>query len=231
MPCLLHIDASARFAPSFSRRGSAAFADAWRATYPSGEVITRDLAVTPVPFITEAWTEVDDFTVINGLSDLDEISNAVADPQQQASWAITRQLLQELYAADAIVIGTPMYNWSVPAPLKAWIDHITFPWVDLAGPPVFIFTARGGGYPADTPAGARDHQEPYLRYWFKTIGVTDITFVHSEYTLAGVMAPLDAYIAQRDEMHATALSRAAELANAQNVADACLSGATPGYLG
>lgn len=133
MPCLLHIDASARFAASFSRRGSAAFADAWRATYPSGEVITRDRAVRPVPFITEAWTEVDDFTVINGLSDLDEISNAVADPQQQASWAITRQLLEELYAADAIVIGTPMYNWSVPAPLKAWIDHITFPWVIWLG--------------------------------------------------------------------------------------------------
>jgi len=155
MPCLLHIDASARFAPSFSRRGSAAFADAWRAAYPSGEVITRDLAVTPVPFITEAWTEVDDFTVSNGLSDLDEISNAVADPQQQASWAITRQLLKELYAADAIVIGTPMYNWSVPAPLKAWIDHITFPWVDLAGPPVFIFTARGGGYPRHASRGSR----------------------------------------------------------------------------
>ncbi len=228
MPRLLHIDASARFAASFSRRGSAAFVNAWRAAYPSGEVISRDLAVTPVPFITEAWTEVDDFTVMNGLSDLDEISDAVTDPHQRESWAITRHLLEELYAADAIVIGTPMYNWSVPAPLKAWIDHITFPWVDLAAPPVFIFTARGGGYPADTPAGSRDHQEPYLRHWFKTIGVTDITFVHSEYTLAGVMAPLDTYINQRNEMHAAALSRAAELAISQRVADACLSRATPG---
>ena len=228
MPCLLHIDASARFAPSFSRRGSAAFVEAWRAANPAGDVISRDLAVTPVPFVTEAWTEVDDFTVINGLSDLDEITNSIHVASQQASWAITRALLEELYAADIIVIGTPMYNWSVPASLKAWIDHITCFWVNLADPPVIVFTARGGGYPVDTAAGARDHQEPFLRQWFKSIGVTDLTFVHSEYTLAGIMPPLDAYVDRRDEMHAAALSRAAELADSQNAANARLSGAPSG---
>lgn len=123
--CLLHIDASPRRA-SFSRRASAAFADAWRTVNPDAAVLRRDLALTPVPFIDEAWTEVDDFVVSTGRHDLDEISAVLRDPRHLTSWAITRPLVEELLAASTILIGTPMYNWSIPASLKAWIDHITF---------------------------------------------------------------------------------------------------------
>jgi FMN-dependent NADH-azoreductase len=211
-PCLLHIDASARRA-SYSRRASAAYADAWQIAHPDGKVTRRDLASSPVPFIDETWTEVDDIVVSGGLSDLDEISSALADPRHRASWARTRPLLEELLAADTILIGTPMYNWSIPASLKAWIDHITFPFVSLDGRRVVVCTARGGSYPPDWDDRRPNLQEPYLRTYFGRLDVSDITFVHSDYTLAGVMPLFSAYTDRRDEMHAAAIARAAALAD------------------
>lgn len=214
MPCLLHVDASVRTTASYSRRVSAAYAAAWQRGHPDGRVIRRDVGVDPVPFIDEAWTEVDDFVVRNGLSDLDEISAALSDPRHARSWAITRPLLEELFAADTILIGTPMYNWSVPAPLKAWFDHITFPFWRLERVSVVVCTGRGGRYTPGTPAAERDHQEPWLRTYFNRVGVDDITFVHSELTLAGIMGTLAGYTDDRDASHAAAIARAAQLAGA-----------------
>lgn len=215
MPCLLHVDASARTAASYSRRSSAAYAGAWRAVHPDGEVIRRDIGAEPVPFIDEAWTEVDELVVRDGWSDLDEIAAELSDPQHIASWAITRPLLEEVLAADTILIGTPMYNWSVPATLKAWLDHITFPFWRLDGTVVVVCTGRGGRYTPGTASAALDHQEPWLRTYFQRVGVTDITFVHSELTLAGVMPSFADHIDERDTSHANALVRAAELAAAR----------------
>ena len=101
------------------------------------------------------------------------------------------QLIDELRAADTIVIGAPMYNFSISSPLKAWIDQIvrigkTF----VSGPngprgllemkKVIVITARGGAYEKGTAREAFDFQEPYLRHILGFIGLTDVTFIHAE---------------------------------------------------
>jgi FMN-dependent NADH-azoreductase len=99
--------------------------------------------------------------------------------------------LDELFAADVLVIGAPMYNLSIPTPLKAWIDRIavagkTFRYT--AGGPegllknkkAFIASARGGVYSAGSPAAALEHQESYLIGLLAFLGVTDVKVVRAE---------------------------------------------------
>jgi FMN-dependent NADH-azoreductase len=100
-------------------------------------------------------------------------------------------LIEELQAADTIVIGAPMYNFAIPSSLKAWIDQIvrmgkTIGYGPsgarglLANKRVIIVTARGGAYGKGSPAEKFDFQEPYLRHIFGFIGLPDVTFVHAE---------------------------------------------------
>jgi FMN-dependent NADH-azoreductase len=100
-------------------------------------------------------------------------------------------LIAELEAADTIVLAAPMYNFSIPSTLKAWIDHVarrgrTFRYTEtgpeglLKGKKVFVVAARGGFYGKGAPASAMDFQEPYLRAVLGFIGLTDVTFVHLE---------------------------------------------------
>jgi FMN-dependent NADH-azoreductase len=112
VPTLLYIDASPRGDYSLSRKLSAAFAAKWEQTHPSGTVIRRDLPTSKLSFV-----------------DLDWIAGAYSAPDQHSegskqALAISDTLIAELLAADTIVIGTPMYNFNVPAVLKAWIDHV-----------------------------------------------------------------------------------------------------------
>ncbi len=100
-------------------------------------------------------------------------------------------MIEELQAADTIVIGAPMYNFAIPSSLKAWIDQVvrmgkTFGYGPsgarglLNDKKVIVITARGGAYPKGTPAEKVDFQEPYLRHILGFIGLTDVTFVHAE---------------------------------------------------
>jgi FMN-dependent NADH-azoreductase len=109
--------------------------------------------------------------------------------QHQAT-ALADELIAELEAADTIVIAAPMYNFTISSPLKAWIDHIaragrTFrysasgPEGLLTGKKVFVITSRGGFY-AEGPGKAMDFQEPYLRAMLGFLGLTDVTFIHTE---------------------------------------------------
>ena len=111
--------------------------------------------------------------------------------RQQAAVALSDTLIAELEAADTIVLAAPMYNFSIPSTLKAWIDHVarrcrTFRYTEkgpeglLKGKKVFVLTARGGVYSNGAPAAAFDFQEPYLRAVFAFLGLTDVTFVHFE---------------------------------------------------
>src|SRR5689334_8982415 len=112
---LLHVDASARLG-SFSRRLSARFADVWRTAHPDGHYQYRDLAADPVPFITEGWTSLCDAVLAAGITE--GYAAVVTTPAQREAWAVVEPLLAELIAADTVLIGTPMYNFSVPAALK-----------------------------------------------------------------------------------------------------------------
>ncbi len=174
---LLHIDSSAR-AISISRRLTAQFVEAWKRNHPGGDVIYRDLATTTIPAVTDDWAAT-------------FADPATLTPVQKAYLSISDELTAELQAADTIVIGSPMYNYSISAPLKAWLDQIvrmgkTFaigagaPFGLLGDKKTMVITTRGGVYGPDSPTAALDFQEPYLRAILGFIGVSDLTFLHVE---------------------------------------------------
>ena len=163
---LLHLDASALGNHSVSRGLTAAIVAELTANNPGSEVIYHDLAANPLPH----WTPVAD----------------ASDPVAvQGS-----QMIEEFLAADVIVIGAPMYNFSIPSQLKAWIDRVAVagksfrytangPEGLAGGKRIIIVSSRGGVY-SQGPAQPMDFQEPYLRAVFGFLGVTDIEFVRAE---------------------------------------------------
>jgi len=162
---LLHIDSSALGAGSVTRELSAAIVARWADSVPDLQVRYRDLDSDPLPHL-------------NG----DAL--AKADP---AAAAEAEEILGEFLAADVLVVGAPMYNFTVPSTLKAWIDRIavagrTFRYTEngpegLAGAKKIIIASGRGGMHQDAPS---DFQEPFLRFLFGFLGVTDITFVRAE---------------------------------------------------
>src|ERR1700738_26178 len=107
---LLQIDSSARTS-SVTRRLTAKFVEEWRKNHPNGEVIQRDLSATALPLITDDW----------GATYLEDSQLTLA---QRPYLSTSDELIEELAAADMLVIGSPMYNFSIPSSLKAWIDQI-----------------------------------------------------------------------------------------------------------
>ncbi|MFI6028326.1 FMN-dependent NADH-azoreductase [Amycolatopsis magusensis] len=213
MAHLLHLDSSAR-RDSFSRQLTARFAESWRAAHPGAGYTYRDLAADPVPVIGEAWTEICDHLLAHGITDPARYAEAVRTDGQRAAWAIISPLLTELLAADLVLIGAPMYNFSVPAALKTWIDQVTFPRMSLAGRAFVVVNARGGAYGPGTPREAFDHQERYLRDFFAGhYDVTDVTFVNTELTNAVVDPSLSEWDGKRRDSHAAALAAVDRLAS------------------
>ncbi|WP_299778806.1 FMN-dependent NADH-azoreductase [uncultured Roseobacter sp.] len=177
---ILHIDASARFAGSTTRQLTASIVEKL-----GGTVIRRDLSEA-VPQITEAWVSAN-FTPA-----------AQRNPAQKDTLALSDTLVQEVTAADVLVIGVPVYNFGVPAALKAWIDQIaraglTFKYTEngpvglLEGKRAVIALATGG-----TPVGSDiDFASGYMRHIMGFVGITDVDFV----TADRVMADADKAIA------------------------------------
>jgi FMN-dependent NADH-azoreductase len=205
---LLHIDASAR-RRSISREVSDEFARAWRAEHPDGDYLYRDVAMNPVPFVDEAWTELCDAVLAHGSTDLDLIAGLVRTPAQASAWDIVAPLLAELRAADIVLIGTPMYNYSIPAALKAWLDQVTFPRMSLAPRRFVVAAARGGKYSAGNPKAAFDYQQRYLRDFFAGhFAVTDTAFIAAEL----INARHDPVLAHLREDHVRSYALALETA-------------------
>ena len=176
MPTLLHIDASPRGPYSISRQLSAAFVDAWRAKHTDGRVIERDLVKTDLTFVDLAW-----------------IGGAYSDPashtpEQKQALAISDELTSELLEADEIAVGTPMYNFAIPASVKAWIDHVvrvgkTFK-VDetgyhglATGKKATFLVASSGTYTPGSPSEGYNQETPYLKNIFAFIGITETNSV------------------------------------------------------
>jgi FMN-dependent NADH-azoreductase len=183
---LLRIDSSAR-RNSISRQLTGKFVETWKQQNPQGEVIERDLASTMIPPITDEW-------MIAVHSDLSKLT-----PAQREVLAVSDELVDELLAADVIVMGAPMYNLTISVPLKGWIDQVvragrTVLWGPngaegiLKGKKVFVLTSRGGSFRPGSPTAAYDHQEPYLRHILAFIGLTDVTFIHAENQKPGELA-------------------------------------------
>src|SRR5882762_6648823 len=174
---LLQIDSSAR-TTSVTRRLTTKFAEEWRKNHPDGDVTQRDLSATALPLITDDWIAT-------------QLEDSKLTPAQRAYLSTSDELIEELAAADTVVIGVPMYNFSIPSSLKAWIDQIVRigktvghgpngPQGLLARKKVVVITSRGGAYEKGTAKEAYDFQEPYLRHVLGFMGLTDVTFIHAE---------------------------------------------------
>ncbi len=198
---------------SISRQIGAEFARAWRAARPDGRYLYRDVACDPVPFVEEGWTELCDSVLAAGGTDLDRLDELARTPAQAGAWAVVRPLLDELRSADIVLIGTPMYNYSIPASLKAWLDQVTFPRMSLAPRRFVVATARGGAYSPGAPKAAFDYQERFLRDFFAGhYAVTDTVFINAEMANARVDPALAQFRDAHDRSLAVALTEARNLA-------------------
>jgi FMN-dependent NADH-azoreductase len=175
---LLHIDSSILGLNSVSRTLSAGIAAAEQHRFPELKVTYRDLANRPIGHLSS-----DHLAAAQGV--------VPETPDLQRDIDEGQAMLDEFLSADIVVIGAPMYNFSVPSQLKAWIDRIavagkTFRYgangvEGLAGnKKVIVASSRGGFYGADTPTASLDHQESYLRGIFGFLGVKDISFIRAE---------------------------------------------------
>lgn len=171
---------------------------------PALQVITRDLGSSPIPHLN-----LDSATAMRGA----EPANA----EQAAARALSDELIDELRAADTIVIGAPMYNFGMASTLKAWFDHVlragvTFRYSEagpeglLTGKRAIVVVTRGGLY-SEGPAQVMDSQEPHLRSLLGFIGITDVTFVRAEKLAFGPEAREQAIEAARAQLRQTVRDR------------------------
>ncbi|WP_442109053.1 FMN-dependent NADH-azoreductase [Pseudomonas sp. NUPR-001] len=175
MSHVLVIESSARQQDSISRQLTRDFVSQWQAAHPGDQITLRDLAVNPVPHL--------DANLLGGWMKPEDQRSG----DELQALARSNELTDEVLAADVLVLAAPMYNFTIPSTLKAWLDHvlragITFKYTEtgpqglLTGKKAYILTARGGIH-----AGASsDHQEPYLRQVMAFIGIHDVTFIHAE---------------------------------------------------
>jgi FMN-dependent NADH-azoreductase len=172
---LFRLDASIRVEGSVSREVADTLESGWLAEHPGAEVVRRDLRTDPVP--TGVWPQA---------------AFARFTPEQRAAVALAAELADEVLEATALVIAAPLYNFGVAENVKTWIDMlITDPRLApvtnaLAGKPVALVIARGGGYGAGTPREGWDHATPYLVRIFSDVLGGDVTVVSAELTLADV---------------------------------------------
>ena len=163
---ILHIDSSVLGENSASRQLSAAIVARLRSEHPTARVTYRDLATQTLPHYTPLLADGHPCVARN------------------------TEILDEFLAADRVVIGAPMYNFTVPTQLKTWFDRIliarkTFQDTEhgveglAGGKRVIVASSRGGVY-SDGPAQAVDFQEPWLRHVLGIMGITDVEFIRAE---------------------------------------------------
>jgi FMN-dependent NADH-azoreductase len=197
---LLHIDSSALGDFSTSRKLTASIVSAWQQDKPDLRIIYRDLAAAPPPHLTGRVAMAMRSRDLTGLG-----------AEERAQVALSDELVEEFLAADAVAVGAPMYNFSLPTPLKAWIDRIaqtgrTFKYAEsgvvglAGGKRVVIASSRGGMYAGAPLEAALDHQEAYLRGVFGFVGITDLTIVRAEGTNMGPSAVEQAMIAAKKQI-------------------------------
>lgn len=175
---ILHLDSSVTGQKSVSRPLSQFAAETLKAAHPDAEYVYRDLVKDTLRHYTAVLRVYGD-------------APPQATPEQQAELEAGKEILAEFLAADTVLIGAPMYNFSVPSQLKAWIDLIavsgkTFRY-GASGPEglcgekkVIVISSRGGLYGPGSPVENWDHQEQYLRHVFTFLGVKDITVITAQ---------------------------------------------------
>jgi len=187
MANLLVIESSPR---STSVSGSIAkeYVNEWQRKHPGGKVVRRNVASNPIPFVTEEWIAAA-YTPVESRT-----------AGQKQVLAISDALIDELEAADTLVMAVPMHNFGISAQLKTWIDQVvrvgrTFSY-SAQGPQgllaenkkVVVVVARGGAYSGESPYAFLDQQEPYLRTVLGFVGLKNVQFVYAENQALGAEA-------------------------------------------
>ena len=177
---LLHIDSSALGANSVSRQLTERIVAQWRATHPGTTVEHLDLAKDAPAHLSMDSLGFRLGPNAGGLSDVQRRENELSE-----------KLVSQFLAADVVVVGAPMYNFSIPSQLKAWIDRIaqagrTFTYTEkgpkglATGKTVIVASSRGGVYSTNPAMAGLDHQESYLKTVFGFFGIADVQFVRAE---------------------------------------------------
>ena len=206
---LFRLDASIRVEGSASREIADIVEQEWLAAHPGDPVVRRHIGVDVLP--ADAWGHA-----VAG----SQTPAEARTPEQKAAVALAATLVDELLAADAILLAVPLYNFGVSQHIKTYFDLIlTDPRGAsgarlLAGKPVVLATVRGGAYGEGTPRHGWDHSTPYLRRVLGDIWAADLTVVEREFTLVGVNPQLDAFADLAAEMHRGALESAREAGRA-----------------
>lgn len=178
MTTILHIDSSILGGHSVSRALTADIVARQQALHPGAQVVRRDLVVDAAMHLSDAH-----LAAFQG----GEVGSAALGQDLATGSAY----LDELFAADIIVIGAPMYNFSIPSQLKGWVDRVSVagrsfkygangPEGLVKGKKVFVASARGGVYSGSSPMAGLDHQETYLLGVLAFIGLTDVTIIRAE---------------------------------------------------
>lgn len=177
---LLHIDSSVLGDASVTRQLSASTVAAWRAAHPGTQVQYLDLgAEAPAHFGKDA------LGYKLGVADA-----SLTDAQRREN-IVTDKLVQQFLDADVVVVGAPLYNFSIPTQLKAWIDRLAVPGRTFRytatgpeglakGKTLIVISGRGGIYSTSAQGQALEHQESYLQTVFGFFGITDVRFVRAE---------------------------------------------------
>jgi len=196
---LLHVDSSILGTNSVSRQLSAEVVAQWRKSHPDTKVEHLDLALNaPSHFSADAM----------GIK-----SGIQAEPTEAQRFenALSEQLVSQFLASDVIVVGAPLYNFTVPTQLKAWIDRLaqigrTFKYTDqgpvglATGKTVIVVSTRGGVYSTSEGGQAMEHQESYLKVIFGFFGITDVRFVRAEGVAMGETSKTAALSAARADI-------------------------------
>lgn len=200
---LFRLDASIRREGSVSREVADTVQRSWAERHPHDAVVHRDLTASPLP--SDAWLQA------VSTKFLPEDAHT---PEQRAALTLATRLADEVLNADALLIATPLYNYGISQHLKTWIDLVAIdprivPGPDpLAGKPVTLVIARGGGYGPGTPRAGWDHATPYLEQTFGEQFGGDVTVIAAELTLADV----NPQMADLRELAAEQRAKAHELA-------------------
>lgn len=203
MTSLLHIEVSPSGENSVSRTVSAEFLAAWKEKNPTGAVISRDLNANPVPHL-------DADAIFAGYMAEGDRSSEMAK-----KFNFRQELVKEITGVTDILISTPMWNWSVPSVLKAYIDQIIIPGTldgsgadGLKGKKVTIVIAHGGSYAPGAPRHGWDYATGYLKLVANALGATDVEVIIAELTLAGVVPSMESLIPMKEASLAKAIEAA-----------------------
>ena len=182
MSDLLHIAVSPMGDHSISRAVDGAFIEAFKARHATADIITHDLAIESIPHL-------DGEAIGAGYTPEDARSVSAA-----AKHNYRLGLIKQVNEAKHILVSTPMWNFSVPSVLKAWIDQIIIPGAVAVTGKVTVIISQGGSYAPGAPRAGWDWESGFMKQLFESIGATDIEVIVSEFGLAGIAPGLEAFV-------------------------------------